>query len=65
MQTEDDTFRLLSRVSINELLRHIERVPDRERYGKLGTRDSIDEFLKPYGWTYDEFEYAMDKTYED
>lgn len=65
MQTEDDTFRVLCRTPLNILIEDIERIPDRRRYDKLGTRDSIEEYLRPHGWTYDEFEYAMDKTYEN
>lgn len=53
-ETEEDTFRILSRASVPEMLRHYE---DWIIDGN-GTMEGLDEMCARYGWTWPDFSVA-------
>ena len=53
-KTEDETFRILSRASVPEMLKHYENwVEDFN-----GTMEGLGEMCARYGWSWDEFSVA-------
>ena len=57
---EDDTFRILSRPSMMEILDMMQKIDDDigfERYGLIC-------FLKEHGWTYEEYQKALNDIYD-
>lgn len=52
--TEDDTFRVLSRAAVPEMLRHYEDWAE----NKNGRFEGLEEMCNLYGWTWQEFSIA-------
>lgn len=54
MNTQDDTFRILSRASVPEMLKHYEDwIVDLN-----GTMEDLEEMCARYGWSWDDFSIA-------
>ncbi len=54
--TEEDTFNKLRRIPFSEMLDIVDSVSPRVWFTLLrGTNRELDLFLKPYGWTSDEY----------